>query len=176
MAVDVPDSVKEHLSFIQRSINGFDSNLRFVHPNNFHLTISFLGDKLNPDNVIDNLSSVSFNSFSLRLSGIGFFPSRELPRVLWVGFEENPSLFDLQRKIDLLFTPNKSFKPHLTIARVKKPFQDKDLLAFLRVVDSVSVKPLSFKVKNFKLYKSTLTPLGPIYEVLETFSSFDSKK
>ncbi len=172
MAVDIPDSVREHLSFVQRSINGFDSNVRFVHPKNFHLTLNFLGN-MDSDDVISLLRKVSFESFSLRLSGIGFFPSRDSPRVLWVGFVDNDSLFDLQRKIDLFFKPDKSFKPHITIARIKKHFSDDKLFSFLKLVDNISVKPLSFKVRSFKLYKSTLTPLGPIYEVLESFSAND---
>ncbi len=166
IAIDVPDVVKEHLSYLQRSLEV--EGLRLVHPKNIHLTLNFLGHREDIPVIIEKLSTVEFSPFSLHLSATGFFPSTVEPRVLWVGLEESDELIALQRQIDLLFEPKRSFKAHLTIARMKQVDEKKDF-EIVSAVQKLSVKSLSFKVSSFRLYKSTLTPLGAVYEVLETF-------
>ena len=166
VAIDIPDMVKEHLSFLQRSLER--DGLRLVHPKNIHLTLNFLGEQQDVEHIIARLKTLAFEQFSLRLATPGCFPDNDDPRVVWVGLDASAALADLQRRIDLLFTPQKSFKAHLTLARIKNlSFQEKVLL--VRDIERLPVRPLSFKVASFKLYKSTLTPLGPVYEVLEVF-------
>ena len=166
MAIDVSEVVKEHLAFLQRSLDV--AGLHLVHPKNIHLTLNFLGTRSDIDKIIERLKTVSFKPFNLHLTNTGFFPTVDEPRVLWVGLEQSIELVSLQRQIDLLFKPKKSFKAHLTIARIKG-VDEKHRLAIIDAVQRLKVKPLSFKVSSFKLFKSTLTPLGPVYEVLETF-------
>lgn len=168
VAIDIPDAIKEHLSFLQRSLER--EGLRLVHPKNIHLTLNFLGEQDDADRIIALLKSVSFEQFSLHLADIGCFPDVDDPRVLWVGLASSAALADLQRRIDRLFTPQKSFKAHLTIARVQR-LSSKDKAFLVRDAERLQVRPLQFKVTCFKLYKSTLTPLGPLYEVLEVFKS-----
>ena len=169
IAIDVPDSVKEHLAFLQRSLD-FEG-LRLVPPKNVHLTLNFLGERDDPAAIIEKLKGVSFSQFSLRLSGAGFFPSRKDPRVLWVGLEESEGLRALQREIDLLFTPPKSFRPHLTLARFRRKCPSGEKARIVEAAESLTVRPLSFRVSSFKLYKSTLTSVGPVYEVLHSFKA-----
>lgn len=168
VAIDVPDVIKGHLAFLQRSLDA--AGLRHVHPKNIHLTLNFLGEQKDAQPIIDRLRTVVFEPFTLRLSAPGFFPSSEEMRVLWVGLEDSPELLELQRAIDVLFTPKNSFRAHLTLSRMRL-IDEQQRLAILRAVDRLEIKPLSFKVTAFKLYMSTLTPLGPVYEVLETFRS-----
>ena len=118
VAIDVPDVIKDHLAFLQRSLDEV-GHLRLSHPKSIHLTLNFLGDYNDPDEIIRLLSSVQFSSFFLKLSEIGYFPSKEDPRIVWVGLGESLELSKLQSSIDKIFTPKKSFKPHLTIARLK---------------------------------------------------------
>ena len=169
VAIDVSDSIKEHLSYLQRSIDY--PGLRLVSPKNIHLTLNFLGEQENYESIIAKLKEISFESFTLKLETLGYFPHAEKPRVIWAGLEDNKELAKLQRSVDLLFTPQESFKPHLTIARFKKKSLEKERAAIMKAVDELSIKHLTFKVNSFKLYKSTLTPLGPVYEVLEAFKA-----
>jgi 2'-5' RNA ligase len=166
IAIDVPDAIKEHLSFLQRSLDF--PGLRPVHPKNIHLTLNFLGEQGNVQSIINTLHTIPFSPFILNLDQLGVFPHEQDPQVLWVGLKENKDLSHLQRQIDVYFTPKKSFKAHLTLARTRHiPPQEKQRI--LKSAQQLTIKPLSFKVHNFKLYKSTLTALGPVYEVLETF-------
>lgn len=168
VAIDVPDVVKEHLAFLQRSLDV--EGLKLVHPKDIHLTLNFLGERKDPEAIIDRLRTVSFSAFTLHLSATGFFPTPEEPRVVWVGLEDSPELFSLQHQIDLLFEPQKSFKAHLTIARVRR-VDEQGRVRIVSAVEGLAVKPLAFKVSSFRLYLSTLTPLGAVYEVLETFKA-----
>lgn len=166
VAIDIPDAVKDHLAFLQRSLDMFPGPL-WVAPKNIHLTLSFLGEQDSAEEVIEKLSKISFDQFTLRLSELTFFPPYH-SRLLWLTLEESKELNALQSAIDKIFEPEKSFKPHLTLARMKR-IRPKDFDALTRAADKLEVKPLSFKVLSFKLYRSTLTPVGPIYEALETF-------
>ncbi len=171
VAIDVPESIKEHIAFLQRTIIYPGNHLRLIHPKNIHLTLNFLGERKGTKEIIEQLHEISFHPFNLQLSGIGFFPTKENPRVMWVGLEDNKDLFELQKKIDRLFTPKKSFKAHLTIARIKNHIKEEEIIKLIEEADKLQVKSLNFRVKSFKLYQSTLTPIGAVYEVLETFKT-----
>ena len=165
VAIDVPENIKEHLAFLQRSLT---TKIRLIHPKNIHLTLNFLGERDNIDHLIEQLKTVRFHPFQLRLKDQGFFPTPLHPRVLWIGLEDNHELLHLQRQIDMIFMPDKSFKPHLTLARIRH-LSEQERLQLIKEAEQLPIKSLSFKVTSFRLYKSTLTPLGPVYEVLETF-------
>ncbi|RLE41972.1 RNA 2',3'-cyclic phosphodiesterase, partial [Candidatus Woesearchaeota archaeon] len=76
---------------------------------------------------------------------------------------------DLRRQIDseLPFGDEKEFKAHATIARIKKI---KDKKGFVEKLRKFEIERLCFEVKCFVLYKSTLTPEGPIYEAVKEFA------
>ena len=61
----------------------------------------------------------------------------------------------------------RSFKPHITIGRVRSPANLKDLIHAIQQVTLKDKTEQTFE--KIILYKSTLTPQGPIYEVLEEF-------
>ncbi len=134
-----------------------------------HLTLKFLGNIQNVDEVIEALHKIEFKPLKLKLAEIGYFPSSKYIMVVWVGLEENNMLYSLQQDIDsVLNSKSKKFHPHITLGRVKY-IQDKK--KFLDDLKNIIIKPLQFTVDKFVLYKSTLTPGGPIYEVVEEFVS-----
>ena len=98
---------------------------------NFHLTLKFLGDT--PESKIPELQQVvtkavkGIEPFAINLRGFGVFPDKRAPRTLWIGIEGDLEvLLDLTKKIEtevnqLGFPPEgKPFRPHLTLARIKK--------------------------------------------------------
>jgi len=77
-------------------------------------------------------------------------------------------LIDLAKKVEnvlapLGFVPDKPFKPHITIFRIKNKVEDisKELKKF------ETFEFGSQKISNFKLKQSILTPQGPLYSDLE---------
>ena len=143
-------------------------------PKQFHLTLKFLGDV--PDNKLpeikERLSKVSFTPFTLKLGSIGVFPDEHFIRVVWVGLEDHKAVEELQQGIDdifeQMFKREKRFHPHLTLARIKfLPQESKQ--AYVEALKKITVEPKEAKIGSFKLIKSTLTPEGPEYEVLEEY-------
>ena len=158
------------------SISKFQSEINIpakpVEPQNLHFTLQFLGEISEEisEKIKAALNSIKFSSFEVNFSGIGAFPKLKFPRVIWVGTDETggSALVDLAKKVEnvlspLGFIPDKSFKPHITIFRIKRKIGD------------ISQKLTKFEnhefgsqeISNIKLKQSVLTPQGPVYSDLE---------
>lgn len=173
IAVKIPDHVKEKIKEVYSSLP--KDGVRPVSLSNLHYTLQFLGEV--PDNkltdIINKLKTVEFEPFSITVKGVGFFPNESYVRVVWLGSDDQgkEQLNKLANNIEkvlkpLGFIPDHPFKPHLTIARVKKKIDVKPLVT--------KFKELSFgrfEVSTFYLIKSTLTPNGPIYEDIGEFNA-----
>ncbi len=166
IAVDIPESIKANLGTMAFGIPG----AKWVAPEQLHLTVRFIGEVdgaifRDIKNILDEVSMASFN---LQLKGVGFFPPRGAPRVLWVGLEKNEPLLQLRKKIDtalmrLRIEPEgRKFSPHITLARLKKSPVQK-IANFLSGNGLFSQEP--FLVEDFKLYSSILSPKGAYHKV-----------
>lgn len=138
----------------------------------FHLTLKFLGEVFEEDveKIKEKLQEVKFNCFKTKYHDIGFFPSASFIKVVWVGFQPEKELIELQQKVeDVLkeFNIRKDFefKPHLTLARVKFVRE-----GFVEKIKKIKVESKEVAINSFKLIKSTLTREGPVYEDLAVFS------
>ncbi|GAI74591.1 unnamed protein product, partial [marine sediment metagenome] len=65
------------------------------------------------------------------------------------------------------FKKDFKFHAHITLARVKY-VDDKE--KFIKNIKDLKVEEKTIEIKDFRLVKSTLTPKGPVYEDLETYS------
>lgn len=169
IAIDLPQAIKEHLAFLQRSYPA--SCIKYTHPKQMHMTLNFLDEQTDIEAICALLHKVSFSAFSLRLSSFGVFPHEDNPRVVWVSVDLDPLLVAVQEKIDAVFTPKQSFKPHITLGRFRKQASVEEKQEALASLQQCAIKKLQFPVTHITLYKSTLTPLGPVYEVIERFSA-----
>lgn len=170
IAFDIPDTVKKQLVSIQDAVKT-DAKIKWVAAGNMHLTLKFLGevaeDKI--DDIKKRLAEVSFDKFDIEVSALGVFPSEDYIRVIWVGFKNEGKMAELAKKIRGKlpeFKDDYEFKAHLTMGRVKFV---KDKKALIEELKKIKVKSERFSVKEFKLYKSTLTMKGPIYKELGVF-------
>jgi len=132
-----------------------------------HFTVQFLGE-VSEDvvgKISDALNSIEFSSFSISFASIGVFPKPNSPRVIWIGTDDGVN--ELEKLAEMIrskmshlgFSPDKKFKPHVTIFRVKNKIED--LSNKLEKFSSCSFgKQL---VSEIKLKKSKLTPNCPVY-------------
>ena len=105
-------------------------NVRWVHPDNVHLTLRFIGnmDESMVAMVSKQLQRLShINAFRITVNGLGAFPSFGSPRVIWVGIEdEKERLGNLAARINdelvgLGFkSETRKLRPHITIGRVAR--------------------------------------------------------
>lgn len=137
---------------------------RPVPPENFHLTLAFLGNV--PEGQCEAVrvaaGACHLEPLTLQLDTAGYFPAA---RVLWVGPQETPAALarlaaDLAQAMRPLGLPPeaRAFQAHLTLARkVASP----PALPVLRAV--------AWPVEGFALVESRTRASGARYEVLHRY-------
>jgi 2'-5' RNA ligase len=173
IAIDVSEDIIKYLKELQDDLRSIGDR-QFKLVDEFHLTLLFIGETSDDDipKITEALDCVSFDCFELELAGQGVFPDHLRVRVVWTGLKDNPALIKLQIDIDsslsfLKLPKTNSFHPHLTLARVKQ-LSDQDRVKLGDVLEK-TVDPLKCNISSFRLYKSTLSPEGPVYECLKEF-------
>jgi len=165
VALDMPWSVREQLAALSGSgIPG----ARWVPPENFHLTLRFIGDI--PSHVArdvdDALLGLRAKGFSLTLTGMGTFARGGISSALWVGVEKTPSLDHLRAKIETalqrcgLEPERRKFQPHVTLARLDNPAEGK-VAAFVQAHNLFRSGPIP--VEHFTLFSSLLCKDHAVY-------------
>lgn len=176
VAVNFPIEIKKGIESFIRDLRTIPADLKWVEPENLHITVQFLGNVREgqvPD-VIESLkrSAAGIAPFTLKLSGVGVFPTRERPRVFWAGAAgETGTLLKLCRQVQhemkvLGFEPGKNkFSPHLTLARLRSPAGFSDIIA--RAEKAAENKTFgTVKISTVDLMLSELSPKGPKYFTL----------
>jgi 2'-5' RNA ligase len=171
IAVDLPETIRDNLASMSFGIPG----AKWTPPEQLHLTVRFIGevDGALFREIKDALVGISYPPFSMQLRGVGFFPPRGAPRVLWAGVEKSEPLQVLKKKIDqMLFRAGvepdaRKFSPHITLARLKNSPVQK-IANFLAGNGLFSQEP--FQVDNFKLYSSILSSKGAYHKVEKVYS------
>jgi RNA 2',3'-cyclic 3'-phosphodiesterase len=176
LAVDVDTRLSYKIKKIQKELIKTDAPIKLVEPENLHFTFKFFGD-ISPSqteqitNIIQKKVE-NHQAFPMNIKGTGVFPHPGYMRVLWLGIEDSNKFSALQKDLDeefvkMGFKKERSYTPHLTIARVKGA-QNKEFLADkLKELQDVEIGEMN--VVKLVLKKSELTPVGPIYTDVEEF-------
>ena len=151
--------------------------IKWVDPHNVHLTLKFLGDTDEGliDDIKQNLENITqaFPPTRLEMKSMGVFPGVHRPRVLWLGLEHDPVVWQLTAAIEeamtsLGFEPEeREFKPHITLGRIKFLRDRKALQHLLDRYNDHFFQDIP--VDEVVLYESQLQPSGPIYTPLGRF-------
>jgi len=170
VAIDLPADVKEQL----RPLCGGLPGARWVGGEQLHLTLRFIGEVDGGvfRDVDEQLGMVRASSFSLVLQGVGHFPPRGQPRVVWVGVEKSDPLKHLHGRVESalaeagLDRDGRKFSPHITLARLKETPATR-VGRYLEEFGLFRTEP--FPVDEFTLYSSTLTRHGPVHTPEATY-------
>jgi len=143
VALNIPIAVIRRVADLQADLRtkARKAKIRvgWVPPPNMHVTLKFLGNipaegaSIISDRLREKLADRA--AFKVQVKGLGAFPSREKPRVLWLGTlceddELSALAADMDQWLDDLGYPKekRAFHPHLTLGRVKSPRPSVDLL------------------------------------------------
>lgn len=176
LAIEIDESLLDKISDVQKQFMECEAPVKYVETENLHCTLKFFGeiddDKLNEIvEVIENKIK-DHEPFKINIKKSGVFPNERYIRVLWIGMEGAEPFTNIQKDLDedfvkLGFKRERSYKPHLTIGRVKGAKNKIELLSKLKVFGDVEIGEMD--IDKIVLKKSQLTPKGPIYTTLKEF-------
>ena len=180
LAFELPPHIKKEVTGISGEVKKTGLKASWVKPGNIHLTLVFLGD-INEENIPEIISGIDnvtgkYEPFNIALGGMGVFPDTKRPRVLWLGLKgeiERLASFrdDLQKPLKIfgIKQEKRSFKPHLTLGRFRKPVEEKSLLK--RILDEYGdISGPNEKLNELILFKSVLNPGGSVYTKILSWS------
>jgi len=178
VGISLPREYKEGLREIRQKWEPrFSSRLKWTRPENWHLTLKFLGDQdpENLDEIRRAMDSLRFSPLSLQAGGGGYFSARGKINVAWAGMSGDVDglrfiASHLDREFSRIGIPaeKRAFKPHLTLFRVKY-FKKDDPWTEFRDYLQGRVWP-GFDCPGIFLWQSTLTRSGPVYEQVHRVS------
>ena len=175
VCVWVPEEFKEKILEFQEKIMKIPIKAKFVERENFHLTITFLGNvKEEEVNLIKNkldLAVKNMKKFEISLSGLKVIPNESYVRVLGIKVSDNEKIVKLITAVGNLVGGDYYENTKLTLCRIKN-IKDKKLLKnFIEKNRNIEIG--NFEVKNLSLVKSVITKSGPIYETIHVSSLID---
>ncbi|MCA9713274.1 MAG: RNA 2',3'-cyclic phosphodiesterase [Myxococcales bacterium] len=170
IGLDLPDLVDQQLELLHGGLPG----ARWEGRDKLHLTLTFLGDTDGglARAITDALGELEAPAFELELAGVGVFPPRGQPRVIWVGVRHPEPVRELKRRVDRLLTPlgiepeRRKFAPHVTLARLKRT-PERRVAEFVQAHALYACLP--FRVDAVRLYSSVLSRHGSKYRVEAAF-------
>lgn len=170
-ALALPEALRVDLMLVQ-------SGLPLPRPEpteNMHLTLVFLGEIPEPmlADVDAAFAGLRAPAFDLTLSGLDMFGGAKA-RSVHAGVAESAPLRHLQAKVETaaraagVAVPGRRFAPHVTLGRLPERFADRARLE-AAVAMRGAYRSTPFRVEDFRLYRSWLTPRGSLYDELAAY-------
>jgi RNA 2',3'-cyclic 3'-phosphodiesterase len=166
---DVRERLRDHIQRLRETVP--EAAASWTRVENIHLTLKFFG---NVD--VDRIPAISgaasraikeFSSFQIEVGGTGVFPKPSRAQVLWIGVSDpSGKLLSLQRQLESEWAregfekEDRAYRPHLTIARLRKPEGARRLAdAHLQL----KFEPSKVDLKELIVFRSELSPKGSKY-------------
>jgi len=175
-AFELPEAfwsrINEHIRRVREAVP--DAAASWSRPENIHLTVKFFGNV--DETMIAAISTAAervvkeFSPIQIDVGKTGVFPRPTRPQVLWIGVEDaTGKLLELQTRLEDEFAragfpkEDRAFKPHLTIARIRKP-QHANRLAQAHL--ELKFSEVELTLRELILFRSELSPKGSKYTAI----------
>ncbi len=180
VALDLPQEVRQTIHGLVERLQKRCPDLRWARPQGIHVTLKFIGrvDAEKADAIRSALKPIRADQpVEMQFGGLGFFPNKLRPRVLWCGVEASPDLATLAAVVEATLEPlgipkePRPFVPHLTLARIDAEKVGRAGMEELaRAVKELETTAFgSAHQTEFHLYETLLKPAGAEYKRLEGF-------
>lgn len=167
--LEIPADIAQMLSFLRGGLPG----ARWIDPENYHLTLRFIGDIEAglAREVASMLGRVNRHSFDVRLDGLSSFGGRK-PRAVVASVAPSPALMELQAEHERLLQrvglppEGRKYTPHVTLARLRDT-SSRQVADYLAERGSFRIAP--FHAERFVLFSSRASTGGGPYVVEEAY-------
>lgn len=176
VAVDLGEAVRARCVALQESLARTGAAVKWVEPDNLHVTLLFLGE-VDERDLVGLCRAVAdccagHDAFEASVEGVGCFPNPRRPRTIWAGVgagaQELVALHDdLEPPLLALGCyrrEERKYTPHLTLGRVKGEADGGALAQAL--AKQAGWKGGAVEVREVLVLSSQLRPEGPVYTVL----------
>ena len=131
IGIDIGDAIRASAIALQKELAKTGAEVKWVTPESMHVTLLFLGEvddrELHPVCKAVKASAATESPFTLRVSGVGAFPTARRPKVLWAGVADGAealqrlygSLEEKMLDLGCYRKEERGYTPHLTLGRVK---------------------------------------------------------
>lgn len=160
VAIQFDDFIMDALIKFQDQLRLEGLQGRYIPKENLHLTLAFIGEYGNPDDVMDAMVSVRLEPFTMALEGAGSFGD-----LYWAGIRKNSVLESNVKKLRHALAESnipfdrKRFSPHITLVR-KSVFQGKAALPVINPPEG------EMEVESVSIMRSERGKHGMIYTEL----------
>ena len=162
IALQLNSEMKKALTDLQDRMQRLGVRGNFTKPENLHLTLAFIGEYPDPEDVIDVLETIRVQPFQISLEGIGSFRN-----LWWAGLSGSDELKNLAKRLRRGLAEagipydRKKFSPHITLVR-------KPLTRSGTIPEEILQEPLRGKmtVEHISLMRSDRGKHGMIYTEL----------
>lgn len=122
IGLEIPENVGQTLALMRGGLPG----ARWIDPENYHLTLRFIGDIETPlaHEIVSMLGRVNRRPFDIKLDGLSSFGGKK-PRAIVASVAPSPSLLELQAELERLIRriglepEGRKYTPHITLARLR---------------------------------------------------------
>ena len=171
--VEIPTDIGQALSSLRGGLPG----ARWIDPENYHLTLRFIGDvdEITAHEVASLLGRVKRGTFELRMEGLISFGGRK-PRAVVATVSPERALIDMQAEHERLMQriglepEGRKYTPHVTLARLRDS-SSRQVADYLAARGFFRTSP--FRVSRFVLFSSRNSVGGGPY-VVEASYPLDS--
>jgi 2'-5' RNA ligase len=171
VALELDARLREAMRELQARLRPRLGRIHLVGPEGIHLTLRFLGSTT--PRQIETLSPRLAAAASacppaeVPVAGLGTFPEKGSPRVLWLGLDVPPTIHALQKECESAALAagfekeDRPFRAHLTLGR----WRDRAPRPELPAADLGTTR-----LETLVLFKSDLRPGGAVYTPLHRFA------
>lgn len=167
--LEIPPDIGERLSYLRGGLAG----ARWIDPENYHLTLRFIGDidMVDAEAAAEALARVDRRAFALRLTGVGALGTRKAHSIV-ATVEPTQALLELQAEHERILQriglppEGRKYTPHVTLARIRNG-SERDIADYLTLRGGFTAAP--FLIDRFVLFSSRDSVGGGPYIVEEAY-------
>jgi len=164
--------IQKQIQLLQAAVP--DNRASWSRPQNIHLTVKFFGNvlskKISPISEAASRVVKQLNKFEIQIGNTGAFPKVSQARVLWIGVADPAGqlarlhqLFEAECAVEGFERETRDFRPHLTIARLRRPEGAK---ALAETNQKLGFESMSVEVNELVVFRSELSPKGSKYTAI----------